>query len=130
MKNNYLKYLLLFIIIVLLLFFYSINYLKNTNKIKEDFNNIIEPIELSLFIENNNENNISNKNIIKLSNEVDNVLENKKLSYYRCKDKMIGTVLKNIFDSNNIISCDQDIYIEYRSFSREPNIDSFITIPH
>lgn len=115
MKNNYLKYLLLFIIIVLLLFFYSINYLKNTNKIKEDFNNIIEPIELSLFIENNNENNISNKNIIKLSNEVDNVLENKKLSYYRCKDKMIGTVLKNIFDSNNIIYENEnenwDIYI-------------------
>jgi len=35
-----------------------------------------------------------------------------------------------MFDSNNIISCDQDIYIEYRSFIREPNINSFITIPH
>lgn len=115
MKNNYLKYLLFIIIIVLLLFFYTINYIKTTNRIKEDFNNIIEPIELSLFIESNNENNNFNKNIIKLSNEVDNVLENKKLSYYRCKDKILGKVLKNIFDANNIIYENEtenwDIYI-------------------
>lgn len=47
-------------------------------------------------------------------------------------DLDMGTIKhkSTMFDSNNIISCDQDIYIEYRFFSREPNIDSFITIPH
>jgi len=111
MNNNYLKYILLLIIIILLLFFYSINYFKSINKINEEFNNIVQPFELSLFIEDNN--SLSNEKLLKLSDNIDNVLNKKKFSYYRCKDKMLGTVLKNIFDTNNIINENKnwDIYI-------------------
>jgi hypothetical protein len=101
----------LLIIIILLLFFYSINYFKSINKINEEFNNIVQPFELSLFIEDNN--SLSNEKLLKLSDNIDNVLNKKKFSYYRCKDKMLGTVLKNIFDTNNIINENKnwDIYI-------------------
>jgi hypothetical protein len=39
--------------------------------------------------------------------------ENKYLSYYRCKDKMLGSILKNVMDNNNIIQSNDDwnIYI-------------------
>ena len=39
--------------------------------------------------------------------------ENKFLTYYRCKDKMLGKIMKNIFDTNNITQTDDNwnIYV-------------------
>ena len=51
-----------------------------------------------LFIIGSSLNKISNFSY----SENENFENNEKISYYRCKDKLIGKIMKNIFDKNNI----------------------------
>jgi hypothetical protein len=58
---------------------------------------------------------VKKNNYEKFNNQSDNQSDkaNKYMTYYRCKDKMLGKIVKSIFDNNNIIQSDDDwnIYI-------------------
>jgi hypothetical protein len=59
---------------------------------------------------------IFKKNNYERFNNIDNTDDsssNKYLTYYRCKDKMLGTIMKDIFDNHNIINSNDDwnIYV-------------------
>jgi len=83
---------------------------------------IILLIIIFLFIYNANIFNIKN---IKRENFNNGTVITQNYKYYRCNNKMLGTILKDIFDTNNITQSNDDwnIYIPcgYNNIEEELN---------
>lgn len=73
---------------------------------------ILTIIIIFLYIVNNKYYSFEHFNNTNDTNDTNNT-STKYLSYYRCKDKMLGKILQSVFDKNNIIHSDENwnIYI-------------------
>jgi hypothetical protein len=99
------KYLILLIVIITIIIFIII-----FNKLYKKNNNY-ELFDNQLYASANYP--ITDPVYTQFYDSTDYKEPNKYLTYYRCKDKMLGKIVKNIFDSNNIIQSNDNwnIYI-------------------